>query len=509
MNDSADVPRILIVLAHPRGERSLTGAIAAAYADGARSQGSAQVHVRDLSAARFDPNVRTPSPRDHALEPDLASLCSEIEWASHLVFVFPTWWGTMPALLKGMLDRVLTPGWAFRLTDGGSGYEGCLTGRTAEIITTMDTPAPVYRLLYGAPGYRALARATLGFCGIGVRRITRFGPVRDSSPAQRQSWLARARVLGVLAAARRTQARYAKRRQILAWLRALRLQFYPMTFLAYLLGAIAATRPFDATTFWLGYAMLFLVEAATVFSNEVIDEPSDRHNRNYGPFSGGSRVLIEGQLGRPALQAASTAASAGALTLLVVLGVHGSASSLTVTVLCATSVLAVGYTLPPLRLSYRGLGEITVALTHSFGALYAGYLLQRGDVGSSVPFAVSVCLAAAILPSILLAGVPDADADRRTGKYTAAVLLGVRRTCALAAAMAALSAALPAAFMFAGVPYLQALAWVAPAHAAVIAYLLHKRRGALDRPQRIDSLLVASLGYILWFVLLPMIDMQG
>lgn len=154
----------MVVVAHPRGEQSLSAAIAASYAIGARSQASAQVHIRDLSQARFDPNVRTPSPCDHILEPDLASLRGDIEWASHLVFVFPTWWGTMPALLKGMLDRVLTPGWAFRVTEGGSGYEGCLTGRTAEIITTMDTPAPVYRVIYGAgrsPGYGRCACSSI------------------------------------------------------------------------------------------------------------------------------------------------------------------------------------------------------------------------------------------------------------------------------------------------------------------------------------------------------------
>ena len=511
MHACADPPRILIVLAHPRGDRSLSAAIAASYAAGVRSQDSLQARIRerDLSQARFDPNVRTPSPRDHVLEPDLVSLRGDIEWASHLVFVFPTWWGTMPALLKGMLDRVLTPGWAFRLTEGGSGYEGCLGGRTAEIVTTMDTPAPVYRVIYGAPGYRALARATLGFCGIEVRRITRFGPVRDSSGSQREAWLARARRLGALAAAGRTQSRRRLRRRAFAWLRALRLQFYPMTFLAYLLGALAAARPLDMRTFWLGYALLFCVEAATVFSNELVDEPSDRRNRHYGPFSGGSRVLIEGKLSRGALQAGSVAAGIMALGLLALLGAYQAASSVTVTLLGATSALAVGYTLPPLRLCYRGLGEITVALTHSFGALYAGYLLQQGDIGSAVPLALSVCLATAILPSILLAGVPDADADSRSGKRTAAVMLGVPRTCALAGAMIALSAALPCAFTLAGMPHLQALAAVAPVHAAAILYLMARRGPSLDRPQRIDLLLVASLSYILWFVLLPMFSLRA
>ncbi len=501
-------PRILIVIAHPRGATSLSAAIGTAYAQGARAHGGAHVRVFDLSRAAFDPHVRTESPRDQPLEPDLEALRREIVWANHLVFVFPTWWGTMPALLKGMFDRLLLPGWAFRTTEGGTGYEGCLGHRTAEILTTMDTPAPVYRLVYGAPGYRALARATLGFCGIEVRRITRFGPVRGSSSSERFRWLERARALGSLAAAGRTQSRRAGPRLALTWLRALRLQFYPMTFLAYWLGALLVDHPIDGIRFWLGYAVLFLVEAATVFSNELVDEPSDRENRYYGPFSGGSRVLVEGKLTRPALQAASIGTSALAFTLVALLGVFETASSLTVTVLGATSVLAVSYTLPPLRLCYRGLGEVTVALTHSFGALCAGYLLQGGEISSPVPLALSSCLALAILPSILLAGVPDVEADRRTGMHTAAVLLGALGVAALAAGFTALSSLLPGLLVQAGLPYLDGLAWVAPAHAALILFLLGRARPRLQGAQRIDGLLIASLSYILWFVVLPMLALQ-
>ena len=460
------------------------------------------MRLLDLASASFDPHVRVASPRDQPLEPDLEALRREIAWARHLVLVFPTWWGTMPALLKGALDRILLPGWAFRTTGGGTGYEGLLGGRTAELVTTMDTPAPVYRLLYGAPGYRALARATLGFCGIEVRRITRFGPVRASSPETRARWLERARRLGTDAALGRTQARGAWARAAWAWLRALRLQFYPMTFLAYWLGAAAAARPIAAATFWLGYAMLFLVEAATVFGNELVDEPSDRRNRCYGPFNGGSRVLVEGKLSRNALSAASVAASVGAVTLLAVLGALEAASTLTMTFIGATSVIAVGYTLPPLRLAYRGLGEVTVAVTHSFGAVYAGHLLQGGAIGSAVPLGISTCLAFAILPSILLAGIPDAVADRRTGKRTLAVRLGVPRTAQLAGAFVVVSALLPALFVAAGHAHLAMLAWLAPVHGAAVLWVLARRR--VDRSRRIDAVLAVALSYILGFVLLPL-----
>jgi len=61
----------------------------------------------------FDPNVHADSPEHQPLEPDLVAAQRDIHWAEHVVFVYPTWWGTYPALLKGFLDRVLTPGFAF------------------------------------------------------------------------------------------------------------------------------------------------------------------------------------------------------------------------------------------------------------------------------------------------------------------------------------------------------------------------------------------------------------
>src|SRR5690606_14559357 len=142
---------VLIILGHPRPD-SLCGALASAYGKGASEAGTTTVRRLDLATLDFDPDVRTVSPNQQTFEDDIFEARELILWADHLVFVYPTWWGTMPALLKGFLDRVLTPGFAFETCEGGTGYRGLLGGRTAQLITTMDTPPAIHRPAYRQPG---------------------------------------------------------------------------------------------------------------------------------------------------------------------------------------------------------------------------------------------------------------------------------------------------------------------------------------------------------------------
>src|SRR4051794_22338328 len=173
-------PKVLVILGHPR-RHSFCEALADAYVAGADRAG-AEIRRLSLADFAFEPNVLVASPRDQAAEPAVCQAVGLVAWAEHLVFVFPTWWGTMPACLKGFLDRVLMPGFAFADRDDDEGWDKLLVGKTAHLLTTMDTPAWVYRWIYRAPGLNALAHATLGFCGIAPVRSTIFGPVKPASP---------------------------------------------------------------------------------------------------------------------------------------------------------------------------------------------------------------------------------------------------------------------------------------------------------------------------------------
>jgi 1,4-dihydroxy-2-naphthoate octaprenyltransferase len=493
--------KVLVIVGHPRSG-SLCAALAGAYADGAREAGL-QLRMLDLAGLRFDPDVHTPSPLAQPLEPDLARAWEAIAWADHLLIVFPAWWGTGPARLHGFLDRVLLPGRAFREHEGR--FEGLLEGKTAHLITTMDMPPWVYRLVYRAPGHGAMKRSILGFCGIRVTRTLSFGPVKDSDPAQRAAWLAAAKDSGRSLRhgprSRGAQAALAA----LAWLKALRLQFYPMSWMAYTVGALGAGASPDRLRYWLGYGFLFCAEAATVFSNEWFDFESDRNNRHHGPFNGGSRVLVQGDLSfrqmGMGIGVALLLAAACAGMLLSGAGTAGIAP----VALLLMLLFALGYTVPPLKLSWRGLGEIDVGLTHSLGVVLCGYLLQGGGWRDAFPWLVSLPLFLAILPSINVAGFPDLEADRLAGKRTLAARLGHRRTLLLA--IAPTLAAPAAALLVQDAPALRGsldgvLPWAA-LHALVLAGLLW--RGRRRRGGRVDLLLVAALTYIMWFVAVPLL----
>lgn len=499
--------RVLIILGHPR-RHSLCGDLAEAYREGAVRAG-AETRLLALSEMVFDPHVHVDSPEHQALEPDLQRAKAWLAWAEHLVFVYPTWWGTMPALMKGFLDRLLMPGFAFRFYGpGATQWQGLWRGKSAQLITTMDTPPPIYKWLFRAPGTHAMRDATLGFCGVKPVRALVVGSVRTSTPDQRQRWIERARRAGfALQSGVHTPAGRVWQR-VRPWLKALRLQFYPMTWGAYTLGALAATMSGGlhwAAYLW-GYLCLFCLEAATVFSNDYHDYASDRANRCHGPFNGGSRVLVDGEIGFAKLRLATglvliAAFAAAGLAVKASLSPFGSTLWLAL-----ATVLTLGYTVAPLKLSYRGLGELDVAFTHSAMVLWVGYLLQGGTLAATLPWLLGLPLFFAILPAILLAGVPDRAADASAGKRTVAVRLGNRATLRLAGVSIVIAAVLALIFDRGGIAAgaLVGISYFVLPHAALcLGLLLVRLRHGTEALQRIDGLLLATLSYMIWFVVVP------
>lgn len=92
---------------------------------------------------------------------------ADIRWAEHIVLFFPLWLGDMPALLKGFLEQVARPGFAFEHEAGRATFtKKGLTGRSARVVVTMGMPALVYRWYFRARSVKSLERNILGFLGI-------------------------------------------------------------------------------------------------------------------------------------------------------------------------------------------------------------------------------------------------------------------------------------------------------------------------------------------------------
>lgn len=180
--------KILIVNGHPNVS-SFCGGIANQYAEAAKAAGHS-VEVIHLGEMHFEPSLKAAYKQSQPLEPDLERAWNLMKDSQHLVFVFPIWWGGMPALLKGFFDRILLPGKAFKYRPGTNQCDGLLVGRIAEVFTTMDTPPWYYRWVQFEPAHRQIRHMILEFCGIKPVRITALGAIRGADEQKKRMWLA-------------------------------------------------------------------------------------------------------------------------------------------------------------------------------------------------------------------------------------------------------------------------------------------------------------------------------
>lgn len=186
--------KILIINGHPNKD-SFCNALAESYLQGAKSTDN-PVGVINLAELDFSLNLKYGYKKRTDLEPDLLDAWEKIKVADHLVFVYPNWWGTYPALLKGFIDRLFLPGFAFETTQEKLGWKKLLKGKTAHIMVTMDSPGFFYKLFLRSPGHNSMKKSILSFVGIKTKRISNFRIVKTSSSKQRKRWLKKAYLLG-------------------------------------------------------------------------------------------------------------------------------------------------------------------------------------------------------------------------------------------------------------------------------------------------------------------------
>lgn len=191
--------KILIIDGHPdpKGPH-FVHELADYYRQGAREGGHA---VRLLRVGE----LRFPLLRNHRaylagkVPESIRSAQKSIAWADHIVVLYPMWLGTVPAKLKGFLEQVMRPGFAFAERGPGQRPDRLLAGRTARIVVTRGMPELFDAVDRSPRSIRSVASDVLGLCGIRPVRTMVIGGADTLTTHARDKVRFDMRRLGLLA----------------------------------------------------------------------------------------------------------------------------------------------------------------------------------------------------------------------------------------------------------------------------------------------------------------------
>lgn len=256
-------------------------------------------------------------------------------------------------------------------------------------------------------------------------------------------------------------------RKLVAFVRLGRPKFLLGGVALYALGALVAMlhgAEFDPAAYWVGQLAVSAIQLMTHYSNDYFDYHADRANSTPTRWSGGSRVLVAGQLHRSvALRAALVLAGIACCAIAIIALWPSDPKPVAAGILTLMLLLSWCYSSPPLHLHTRGLGEPTVMIVVPLLTPLAAFVLQTGQLAWSVVLlSVPLCLLQLVM--LLTLEFPDHQGDRAVGKRTWIVLFGAKTVAYSCAALLAL--AFGVSFMSGelGVPdgVIRAWVWIAP-----------------------------------------------
>lgn len=267
------------------------------------------------------------------------------------------------------------------------------------------------------------------------------------------------------------------------------------------LGACMAAHDGPLAWRWLAYTVagIFCLEVAKNASGELFDfdsgtdqavRPEDR-----SPFSGGKRVMVDGLLTR--MQTRIVAEIAYLLGIGIGLWIVIAREPSVLWFGLAGVALAFFYHAPPLKLSYRGLGEFAVAAVYGPGIVAGTYLVQRGTLTPQV-LLVSLPLGLAIACFLWISEFPDFLADRDAGKMNGVVRLGRVRASQWFAGLVLLIQCLIGLLPVGGLPATVLIGWVAAVPAAFAAQIL------ITHPEQTVRIIPAQIFSLVAFLLLSL-----
>lgn len=179
--------KIFILLGHPDKD-SFNCTLADSYEQGALAAGH-EVRRMNLGDMKFDPILHSGYRVIQELEPDLKMFQENVEWCDHFVIFYPSWWSTMPALLKGLFDRAWLPGFAYKFTSEFT-WKKLLKGKSARMIVTSDTIPLAQRIIFGDTT-NELKNGILWFAGFSPIRVKKFGYLKHWGSTYRRERIKR------------------------------------------------------------------------------------------------------------------------------------------------------------------------------------------------------------------------------------------------------------------------------------------------------------------------------
>ncbi|MBB6459037.1 NAD(P)H-dependent oxidoreductase [Flammeovirga kamogawensis] len=191
--------KVVIVFNHPY-EKSYCNAILEAVTEGLK-EANHEVDLIHLDNDEFDPVMRAkdlkafvtgsrnPEESYKLLDPQVKDYKNRLENAEHLIFIFPIWWELMPALTKGFIDKLIFPGIAYDFNPKGNRMMKKLNLSGVTMITTMNTPKLLYRILFGNAIKKAMLLGTFWKMGYKNRKWINLNMVKSASDEKRKTWL--------------------------------------------------------------------------------------------------------------------------------------------------------------------------------------------------------------------------------------------------------------------------------------------------------------------------------
>ncbi|WP_330463638.1 NAD(P)H-dependent oxidoreductase [Metamycoplasma gateae] len=174
---------VYLIMAHPTKE-SFNNSLAEAYEAKLKTLGK---NVKKINLIDLELNpILIKNNQDEKQLNIIKEEQEKIKWADEIVFFYPLWWGSIPALLKGYIDNVFQSGFAFSYRKDGSGWDKLLKNKIVRVFSTCDAPSWFITTIYKNTDFRMIKTAISWFTGMKLKQAKRIDKLYKHNKEERE-----------------------------------------------------------------------------------------------------------------------------------------------------------------------------------------------------------------------------------------------------------------------------------------------------------------------------------